>query len=321
MVQQMRKKVKTLITMISPSSQVNRVLSEVEAYADIRFLGEDETIGDYIEEIEVLYGSIDKEDFAKAKKLKWVQTNSTGVEQVMYPAFQNSDVILTNAGRSITSVVADHAVTMFLALARNIHHQRDLMKAHQWEIICGRDIGNMTLGILGYGNIGHEIALRARAFIKNLHVMDLLNIPAEGMIDKAYTPDRLHDFLRECDAVICALPLTPRSTNLISDQEFDRMKKDSYLINISRGEIVNEKALLRALREHKIAGAAIDVLEKEPCPPDSPLWNESNLLMTPHSAGYCETLEQRKMQQFVLNFKEYLQTGKIPMSINKIRGW
>jgi D-2-hydroxyacid dehydrogenase (NADP+) len=317
----MQKKVKTLITIISPSSQVNKVLSEIEPYADIRFLGENETIGNHIDEIEVLYGNIEEKDLAKAKKLKWVQTNSTGVEQVMYSAFQNSDIILTNTGRSITTVVADHAVTLFLALARNIHHQRDLMKDHKWEIICGRDIGNMTLGILGYGKIGQEIAIRARAFIKELHVLDVRNIPSEGTIDKTYTLDMLHEFLRECDAVICSLPLTPNSNNLISDKEFDGMKMDSYFINISRGEIVNERALLKALRENKIAGAAIDVLEKEPCPPDSPLWNESNLLMTPHSAGFCETLEQRKMQQFVVNFKNYIQTGKIPLSLNKTQGW
>lgn len=317
----MFKKVKTLITMIPPSYQVNEVLSEIEPYADISFLGENESIGNYVDEIEVLYGNIEEKDFAKAKKLKWVQTNSTGVEQVMYPAFQNSDIILTNTGRSITTVVADHAVTMFLALARNIHHQRDLMKEHKWEIICGRDIGKMTLGILGYGKIGQEIALRARAFIKNLYVLDVRNIPAEGIIDKTYTLDMLHEFLGECDAVICAAPLTPFSINLISDKEFDSMKNDSYFINISRGEIVNEMALLKALRENKIAGAAIDVLENEPCPPDSPLWNQSNLLITPHSAGFCETLETRKIQQFVENFKNYIQTGKIPMSLNKTQGW
>jgi len=317
----MQKKVKTLITMISPSSQVNKVLSEINPYADIRFLEKNETISNFVDEIEVLYGNIEEKDFVKAKKLKWVQTNSTGVEQVMYPAFQNSDIILTNTGRSITTVVADHAVTMFLSLARNIHHQRDLMKEHKWKIICGRDIGNMTLGILGYGKIGQEIALRVRVFIKNLHVMDVRNIPAESTIDKIYTLDMLHEFLGECDAVICSLPLTPHSINLISYKEFDNMKKDSYFINISRGEIVNERALLNALRENKIAGAAIDVLETEPCPSDSPLWNESNLLMTPHCAGFCETLEHRKMQQFVVNFKNYIQTGKIPMSLNKIQGW
>lgn len=307
--------------MISPSPEVNKILMEIEPYADIMFLGENETMADYVEKIEVLYGNIGEDDFVKAKKLKWVQTNSTGVEQLMYRAFQESDIILTNTGRSITTVVADHAVTLFLALARNIHHQRDLMKEHKWEIVCGRDIGNMTLGILGYGKIGHEIALRAHALVKNIYVLDVRKISADVLLEKTYTPDKLHDFLGDCDAVICALPLTSHSANLISFGEFDSMKKDGYFINISRGEIVDEKALLMALRENKIAGAAIDVLETEPCPPDSPLWNESNLLITPHCAGFCETLEPRKMQQFVENFKDYIETGEISKSLNKTQGW
>jgi len=317
----MNKKIKTLITMIPPSPPVNKVLSEIEPYADIRFLGENEEICNYLEDVEVLYGSIEEKDIAKAKKLRWVQTNSTGVEQVMYPAFQKSDIILTNAGKSITTVVADHAVAMFLALARNIHHQRDLMKEHKWEIVIGRDIGNMVMGILGYGKIGREIGVRTRPFVKALHVLDINEIPAEDNIDKIFTLDMLHTFLGECDAIICSLPLTHRSMNLISDKEFDSMKKDSYFINISRGEIVNESALLKALRTGKLAGAGIDVLETEPCPPDNPLWDELNLLITPHSAGFCETLEQRKMQQFVENFKHYIKTGKITMSLNKTRGW
>jgi phosphoglycerate dehydrogenase-like enzyme len=218
-------------------------------------------------------------------------------------------------------VVADHAITMFLTLARNIHLQRDLMKEHKWEIICGRDVGNMTLGILGYGKIGREMALRARPFVKNLYTLDVDRLSAEGIIDKTYTLNELNKFLGACDAIICSLPLTPQSHDLISDREFDSMKNDAYLINISRGEIVNERALLSALREPKIAGAAIDVLETEPCPPESPLWDEPNLLITPHSAGFCETLEQRKMQQFVDNFKSYIQSGTIPMSLNKLQGW
>ena len=317
----MSKKVKTLITVIRSSPVVDKVLSGIEPYADIRFLGENETLDNYVEDIEVLYGNIDEKNLAKAKKLKWVQTNSTGVEQVMYKAFRDSDIILTNTGRSITSVVADHAVTMFLSLARNIHHQRDLMREHKWEIICGRDIGNMRLGILGFGKIGQEIAVRARAFIKSLYVLDIRQIPAEGIIDKSFTFDKLHIFLGECDAIICSLPLTPQSNNLISAKEFECMKRDSYFINISRGEIVDENALLNALRLKRIAGAGIDVLEHEPCPAESPLWNEPNLLITPHCAGYCETLEQRKMEQFVVNFKHYIQTGSIPMSLNKSQGW
>jgi D-2-hydroxyacid dehydrogenase (NADP+) len=316
----MSRKVKTLIKVIPPSSPVLQVLSEIEPYSEIIFFDK-ETDEHLIEDIEVLYGNISENDLKRAKKLKWVQTNSTGVEQMMYPAFMKSDIILTNTGRSITTVVADHAVTLFLSLARNIHHQRDLMKEHKWEIICGRDIGNMTLGILGYGKIGREIAKRARPFVKHLYALDINILPVEETIDKIFPPEMLHSFLGECDGIICSLPLTPLSENLISQREFDSMKNDSYFINISRGEIVSEIALLNALRSKKLAGAAIDVLEEEPCLPGNPLWDEPDLLITPHCAGYCETLEQRKMQQFVENFKHYLRSGTIPMSLDKIRGW
>jgi phosphoglycerate dehydrogenase-like enzyme len=317
----MSQKIKTLITVIPPSPPVLKVLSAIERYADIIFPAGNETLEKYIEDIEVLYGNIDEKNLARARKLRWVQTNSTGVEQVMYPAFRNSDIILTNTGRSITTVVADHAVTMFLSLARNIHHQRDLMKEHKWEIVCGRDVGKMTVGILGYGKIGKEIGVRIRPFVNKLYVLDLMITRAEGIIDKVFTVDTLNIFLGECDAVICSLPLTPESFNFISDREFSLMKSGSYIINISRGEIVNQDALLRALRSKKLAGAGIDVLEQEPCPPDSLLWDEPNLLMTPHCAGYCETLEQRKMEQFVENFMHYIRTGKIPLSLNKSQGW
>lgn len=317
----MKKKVKTLITIIPPSVEVKNVLSELDSFADIRFLEANEKLSEYVEDIEVLYGNIDEENLARAKNLKWVQTNSTGVEQLMYPAFRNSGIILTNTGRSITSVVASHAVTMFLALARNIHHQRDLMKEHRWEIIVGRDIGNMTLGILGYGKIGREIAIRARPFVSKLNTLDIIKISETGIVDKAFIFDQLHTFLRECDAIICSLPLTPDSMNLISDREFDCMKAGSYLVNISRGEIVNQNALLNALRSKKLAGAGIDVLEIEPCPSENPIWDEPNLLLTPHSAGYCENLELRKMQQFVENFRHYLNTGDIPLKLDKSQGW
>lgn len=317
----MKKKVKTLITIIPQSAEVKNVLSELDTIADIHFLEENEKLSEYVEDIEVLYGNIDAENLARAKKLRWVQTNSTGVEQLMYPEFRDSDIILTNTGRSISSVVASHAVTLFLALARNIHHQRDLMKEHRWKIIVGRDIGSMTLGILGYGKIGREIAARIRPFVRKLNILDIIKVPETGILDKTFTLDRLHIFLGECDAIICSLPLTSDSMNLISDREFDCMKNGSYLVNISRGEVVDEDALLKALRSGKLAGAGIDVLVKEPCPTDSPLWLEPNLLMTPHSSGYCENLEIRKMEQFVENFRHYIKTGKIPMSLDKKQGW
>ena len=316
-----KEKIKALITMITPTPAIKETLAELEPYADIKFLNEGEQLTDYLDDLEVFYGTLEEKDFDKAKKLKWLQTNSTGVDHVMYPAFKNSNIILTNTGRSITTIVAEHAVTMLFALARNLHHQRDMMKEHKWEIVCGREIGNMTVGILGFGKIGSEIAKRAKAFAKEIHVLDVRPLVDHENIDKLYSLENINEFLSNCDGVICSLPLTPQTDNLISEKEFKVMRNDAYLINISRGEIVNEQALLNALRNGEIAGAGVDVLEKEPCHPESSLWDEPNLLLTPHSAGYCESLELRKMKQFVANFKQYIENKSIQGCINKTNGW
>jgi D-2-hydroxyacid dehydrogenase (NADP+) len=315
------KPIKTLVTMVKPTPEIEALVDRLTPQVDIHFLQKDERLDDFLDEVEVLYGTLKQEDFHKAKSLRWLQTNSTGVEHVMYPELRQSDIILTNIGRAITSIVADHALALFLALARNLHHQRDMMKQRKWQAFPGRDVGNMLLGILGFGNIGHAIAERAKAIVREIHALDIRELPHDDLVTMSYRPAQLDDFLRACDAVICSLPLTPQTNDWISDREFHCMKRDAYLINVSRGEVVNEVALLKALREGEIAGAAIDVLAREPCPPESPLWDEPNLLLTPHSAGYCENLALRKMEQFARNLREYVESGTIKGSIDKARGW
>jgi phosphoglycerate dehydrogenase-like enzyme len=313
--------INVLVTMVSPTPEIEALFTQFTPRVNFHFLEKGERVEDSLDDVEVLYGTLKQDDFHKAKKLRWLQTNSTGVEHILYPEFQQSDIILTNIGRAVTSIVADHALALFLALARNLHHQRDMMHQHMWQAFSGRDVGNMVLGILGLGNIGLAIAQRAKAMVREIHALDIRNLSQNDIITRAYNPDQLEDFLHACDAVICSLPLTPQTSNLFSDREFQCMKSDSYLINICRGEVVNETALLRALRAKEIAGAAIDVLAQEPLPPDNPLWDEPNLLITPHSAGYCENLSWRKMKHFAENLKHYIESGTIPESIDKARGW
>ncbi len=314
-------KIKTLITMIKPTPEIKSLLAELEPHADISFLPEGAYIGDYLTDVEVLYGSIPEKDFQRANKARWIQTNSTGVDHMMYPAFQNSSIILTNTGTSITNIVAEHGLTLLFALARNLHLQRDHMKAHRWEIECGVEIGGLTLGIIGFGKIGSAMALRAKAFVKEIHVLDAQLKQKPDYIAKIYTFEELPALLKKCNAVICSCPLTETTRHLIGDKEIALMPDKGYLINISRGGIVDEPALLRALRSKKLAGAGIDVLETEPCPPDSPLWNEPGLLLTPHSAGYCENLEKRKIVQFIANYKLYLNGELAKRGLDKKRGW
>lgn len=315
------KKVKTLITMIKPTAAVKNLLAEIEPYADISFLKEGESVGQKLKGLEVLYGSIPEKDFAEASTVRWIQTNSTGVEHMMYPAFIKSDIILTNAGPSITTIVAEHAVTMLFALARNLHIQRDYMHEHKWEIECGIELGGISLGILGFGRIGRAMAARAGAFVKEIHALDVIAPEKTDYVKQVYSFDELPLILKNCNAVICSLPLTSKTKNLFSDKEIAMMQDKSYLINISRGGVVDEAALCRALQKGKLAGAGLDVTEIEPYPADGPLWNERKLLLTPHSAGYCERLEERKISQFIKNFKAYIKDGRIPESLNKNRGW
>ena len=315
------KKVKTLITMIKATEAVKNLLAEIEPYADIKFLKDGEAVGRNLKDIEVLYGSIPEKDFQESSSVRWIQTNSTGVEHMMYPAFIKSDIILTNAGPSITTIVAEHAVTMLFALARNLHIQRDYMHEHKWEIECGIELGGISLGILGFGRIGRAMADRAASFVKEIHALDIIAPEKNEHLKQVYCFEELPLLLKSCNAVICSLPLTPKTKNLFSDKEIGMMNDKSYLINISRGGVVDEAALCRALQKGKLAGAGLDVTETEPYPADGPLWNERKLLLTPHSAGYCERLEERKISQFVKNFKSYIKDGKIPECLNKGRGW
>lgn len=315
------KKIKTLISMIEPVPEIKKLLSEIEPYAEISFLDDGDDIGEKLHGVEVLYGSIPEKDFAKASSVRWIQTNSTGVEHMMYPAFKSSDIILTNAGPSITTIVAEHALTMLFSLARNLHIQRDYMHEHKWEIDCGVEIGALSLGILGFGRIGMAMAVRAAVFVKELHILDVKAPEKPDYAKQVYGFGELPALLKNCNAVICSLPLTPQTRNMISDTEMAMMPDRSYIVNISRGGVVDEAALIRALQKGKLAGAGLDVTEVEPYPADGPLWDAPRLLLTPHSAGYCERLKERKLIQFIKNFKSYMKDGKIPGSLDKNRGW
>ena len=314
-------KVKTLIAMIKPTPGIKALLSEIEECADISFLGDDEDIGSRLHDVEVLYGWIPEKDFHKADKVRWLQTNSTGIDHMMYPAFRNSEIMLTNTGYSITTIVAEHALSMLFALARNLHIQRDYMRERKWEIECGVEIGSFSLGIIGFGKIGSAIAVRAKPFVKDICVLDMASVEKPDYVKRVHGFSELHEMLGACNAVICSIPLTSQTRHLIGDAEFAVMPNKSYLVNISRGGIVDEEALVRVLKSGKLAGAGLDVTEQEPCPAESPLWNEPKLLLTPHSAGFCQDLEKRKIAQFITNFKAYVKEGRISTAIDKKRGW
>ncbi len=312
---------RVLVTRTRQTPDIEALLADFPDDVEIRFLQSGELLDDRIAGVEVLYGQIDEPALRRADALRWVQHQSTGVDANLYPAFIDSDVILTSLGGAITSTVAEHAVAVLLALARNLHRQRDLMAARQWQAVPPTELAGLTLGILGLGRIGQGVARRAAPFEMRILALDPLPVDCPPEVEACWPLERLPEFLGTVDAVVVCCPSTPQTRHLIGTEQLAQMRPGSYLVNISRGDLIDPDALLESLRGGHLAGAGLDVTEPEPLPADSPLWSEPNLLLTPHSAGYSQNVHTRKIRWFADNLRRYLAGEPLLAVVDKRRGW
>jgi phosphoglycerate dehydrogenase-like enzyme len=273
--------------------------------------------------------SLRPEQFAAAKKLLWVHAPSAAVHQLLFPEFVNSDVILTHSSEVHGSVVAEHVIALMFALARKIPQATLLQQKHHWgqEAIWTdgprpRELAGARLGLIGFGSIGIKVAQIAAA------VRMLITVQREhpgkenpAGVDSVVGPEGLGDLLAESDFVVMAAPLTPATRGLINAARLAVMKPDAYLINVGRGPQIDEAALIHALRQRQIAGAALDVFEEEPLPANSPLWDLDNLLITPHTAGLTEKAWQRHYDLFSENLRRYLAHKPLLDQVDKKQGY
>ena len=280
---------------------------------------------------EVLYTwQLPRELFVLARRLRWVHTPAAGVDHLLHAAFRSSDVLLSNSRGVAGDAMADHVFAMMLALARRLPESVRFQDQLRW----GQDafwsktpipfaLTGRTLGILGLGGVGIELARRARAFGMKVHAIKRSQGRAPSSVAKLYEPEQLLDLLAESDFVVCAAPLTPETRSLMGAREFRHMKPTGYFINVGRGEQVEEGALIRALREGQIAGAALDVFRREPLPKNSVLWRVPNLLITPHYAGTYPEHMARATDLFIENLALYLsgRSSRLKNLVDKRRGY
>ena len=273
--------------------------------------------------------SLRPEQFMAAHKLRWVHAATAAVHQLLFPELVKSDVILTNSTEVHGPVVAEHVIALIFAVAKKIPQATLLQKKHTWgkwemwsEGPRPREISGATLGLIGVGSIGHDVARKASAL--GMRVMAVREHPDKGKpegVSEVFSPAQLDDVLRQSDYVVVAAPLVEATQGLISTAQLSAMKPDSYLINVGRGPQVEEAALTEALRNHRIAGAALDVFDEEPLPPESPLWNLDNLLITPHTAGLTERLWERHYQLFSENLRRYMKREALLSLVDKQKGY
>lgn len=267
-------------------------------------------------------------NLARAQRLRWVHLTAAGVGGQLFPAFVDSPVVLTNARGLHATSMSEHALGMMLTLERRLHRARDAQRERHWaqgtlveELPAIGELAGRTLGLVGFGEVGRAIAHRARAF--DMEVIAVRRNP-QSPAAPAHTqwgPERLPELLARADWLALVPPLTAETRGLMDAAAFSRMKPSARLLNLGRGGLVDEAALLDALRAGSLAGAALDVAVEEPLPASSPLWDMPEVLITPHLAGQGPRYWERALVQFEGNLQRYIAGEPLMNTVDKRAGY
>jgi phosphoglycerate dehydrogenase-like enzyme len=287
---------------------------------------EREEILRYAPEAEVIYSGhheFTEEIFKAAPHLKWVQVSSAGVERYLFPAFLESDVALTSSAGVFNVPIAETILAMMFAFTRRLNVYRDRQREKQWRHApTMEELDGKTVGIVGLGEIGGELARMVRGL--NVRVIGIKrsvpDTPPEG-VEWVRGMDSLLDLARESDHLVNTLPNTPATKGILDRAVFEAMKPTACVYNIGRGATIDQDALIEALREGKIAGAGLDVTTPEPLPPDSPLWEMENVILTPHVSGSSPRTRRRGLEFFLANLHRYQKGEPLRSVVDKQAGY
>jgi phosphoglycerate dehydrogenase-like enzyme len=277
----------------------------------------------------VITWSLRPEQIAPARKLRWIHSPAAAVHQLLFPELVGRDIIITN-GRDVHGpVVAEHVIAMILALAKKLpqaarfQHRRAWGQEELWNSHPHpREVAGATLGLVGLGTIGGSAAHLASGL--GMRVIAVREHPEKASpagVDQVFPSSQLDTLLAQSDYVVLATPVTAATHHLIDAAGLAKMKPDACLINVGRGQLVDESALVEALRNHKIGGAALDVFVEEPLPSSSPLWDFENLLITPHTAGLTEKQWERQYALVAENLRRYLNHQPLLAIVDQQKGY
>lgn len=277
---------------------------------------------------DAFFGKLTRTLLSAARQLRWVQAPTASLEHYLFPELVEHPCQLTNMRALYSDVIADHTLGYVISFARNFPRYMRQQMLGQWEPVGGEaarsdfvsgpgvisaidrahlHLADCTLGIVGFGSIGQEIARRALAFGMRVVAVDPQEREPFDGLARLWRPEELHELLAASDFVVIAAPHTPVTERLFGHRQFEQMKRSAYLINIGRGAIVVLDDLTEALRGGLIAGAALDVFEIEPLPPEHPLWRMENVIITPHVAGCSRVIAERHLGVLLENIGRFVR--------------
>jgi phosphoglycerate dehydrogenase-like enzyme len=272
--------------------------------------------------------SLRPEQLRMARHLKWLQCTAAGVAQLLYPEFLQSGIVLTNASGVHAIPMAEHIIAMILALLRDLPGAMRYQQQHRWaqqEIWDGsarpRELLDQTAVLVGLGAVGRAVAVRLRVLGVRVWAVTRSGTADPALAERAFPVTELDAALAQADIVVLAAPETPETHQMIGAPQLALLKPTTILINVARGSLIDEPALVAALQSRAIAAAGLDVASQEPLPPESPLWSLENVLITPHISGVTERHWEREAELLIDNLERWFTGQPLRNRVDLSRGY
>jgi phosphoglycerate dehydrogenase-like enzyme len=262
--------------------------------------------------------------FLMCPNLRWVHSLAVGLDRSLFPELVGSPVILTNGVGVFSASLGEFALAAILYFAKDFRRMVRNQVAGVWEQFDVLPVSGQTVGIVGYGDIGRAVAGRVRPLGMSVLALKRHAPPSghpDDLVDEFYTPERRLEMLARCDSIVVAAPLTPETRNMIGEPEFAAMKGTAIVINVGRGPVIDEDAMIRALSANRIRGAALDVFNHEPLPAGHPFYKLQNVLLSPHCADHTPEWLKNAMRLFLDQFARYRAGQPLANVVNKRLGY
>jgi phosphoglycerate dehydrogenase-like enzyme len=266
--------------------------------------------------------SLIRDVFLMCPSVRWVHSRSAGLERTLFPELVASDVVMTNGSGVFSPSLGEFALAAILYFAKDLRRMIRNQVAGTWEPFDVLPISGQTVGIVGYGDIGRAVASRVRAMgMRVLAVKRHVHTNPDPFAEQIFSPLQRIEMLTRCDYVVVAAPLNAETVGLIGEAEFAAMRPGAVIINVGRGPLIDERAMINALSGRKIKGAALDVFDQEPLPTGHPFYNLENVLLSPHCADHTPDWLDNAMRFFITQFKRFERGEPLLNVVNKKLGY
>ncbi|MBV8898209.1 MAG: D-2-hydroxyacid dehydrogenase [Acidobacteriaceae bacterium] len=320
-----------VLLVLPPDHYVLRNMEPIRQLANVHVGADAETLARFGPDADVILysgfvgGLPFKPIWQAAKNVSWVHSLSAGVESTLIPEFVNSPVPLTNARGVFAPSLAEFVIMGMLYFYKRVRRLVENQRTHKWDDFLVDWLRGKTMGVVGYGEIGRECARLAKALGVKIYATRRNPERSSGdpIISRMFASKDLHQMLAEVDVVLAAAPLTSETRHMLSKAEFAVMKPSAIVMNVGRGPVIDESALVEALETRKIAAAALDVYEVEPLPKESPLWDMENVLISPHCTDRTTDPDWLDLsaQAFVENFHRFINGEPLMNVVDKKAGY